>query len=69
MVVLSYVSVDHYLHPPRKIALGYTLAEKHIQYQSVDLVTEDGIRLSAIYTTPKNGAVILRGTWIRRQSP
>ena len=59
IVVLSYVSVDHYLHPPRKIALGYTLAEKNIQYQTLDLITEDGIRLSAIYTVPKNGDVIL----------
>ncbi len=58
-IVLSYVSVDHYLHPPRKIALGYTLAEKNIQYQTLDLITEDGIRLSAIYTAPRNGGVIL----------
>ena len=59
IITLSYVSVDHYLHPPRKIALGYTLAEKNVQYQAVDLITEDGIRLSAIYTASRNGAVIL----------
>lgn len=59
ITVLSYVSVNHYLHPPRKIALGYTLAEQKIEYQSLDLITEDGIRLSAIYTPSKNGAVIL----------
>ena len=59
IIVLSYVSVDHYLHPSRKIALGYTLGEKNVQYQAVDLITEDGIRLSAIYTAPKNGTVIL----------
>lgn len=58
-IVLGYVSVNHYLHPPRKIAVGNTLAEQKIEYQSLDLITEDGIRLSAIYTPPKNGTVIL----------
>ena len=58
-IVLSYVSVNHYLHPPRKIAVGNTLAEQKVEYQSLDLITEDGIRLSAIYTPSKNGAIIL----------
>lgn len=39
--------------------MGNTLAEQKIEYQSLDLITEDGIRLSAIYTPPKNGSVIL----------
>jgi uncharacterized protein len=47
------------LHPPRIVPPGYTLMEKNIQFQSVDLFTEDGIRLSAWYTPPKNGVVIL----------
>lgn len=47
------------LHPPRIVPPGYTLMEKNIEYQSVDLFTEDGIRLSAWYTPPKNGVVIL----------
>lgn len=59
IVVVSYISVDDYLHPPRKIAVGYTLAEKKVKYQAIDLMTDDGIRLSAIYTAPRNGAVIL----------
>lgn len=57
--VLGYVSVNHYLHPPRKIAVGNTLAEQKIEYQPLDLTTKDGIRLSAIYTPSKNGAIIL----------
>jgi uncharacterized protein len=56
---LSYVSVNHYLHPPRRIPLGYTLEERNVEFQEVDLITEDGIRLSAWYTPPRNGAVIL----------
>ncbi|MDO9303349.1 MAG: alpha/beta hydrolase [Anaerolineales bacterium] len=56
---LSYASVDHYLHPPRIIPPGTTLVERKVKFQEVDLLTEDGIRLSAWYTPPKNGTVIL----------
>lgn len=59
IIVLSYVSVNHYLHPPRIVPPGYTLVEKNVKFQEVDLITEDGIRLSAWYTPPRNGTVIL----------
>ena len=45
--------------PPRIIPPGKTLKKFNIPYQSIDLITEDGIRLSAWYTPPRNGAVIL----------
>jgi uncharacterized protein len=51
--------VNNVLHPPRLIPTGNTLRKYKVPYQPVDLVTEDGIRLSAWYTPPRNGAVIL----------
>lgn len=33
---------DHVLHPPRIVPPGYTLIEKRIRFQQVDLYTEDG---------------------------
>jgi fermentation-respiration switch protein FrsA (DUF1100 family) len=56
---LSYASVYRYLRPPRIIPPGYTLEERKVKFQAVDLITKDGIRLSAWYTPPKNGTVIL----------
>lgn len=47
------------MHPPRKIPSGTTLREENIQFQRIDLQTEDGISLAAWYTPPKNGVVIL----------
>ena len=47
------------LRPPRKVSSGSVLAQWKINYQAVDLTTEDGIRLSAWYTPARNGAVIL----------
>jgi fermentation-respiration switch protein FrsA (DUF1100 family) len=47
------------MHPPRKIPLGTTLLEEKVDFQRIDLVTEDGVPLAAWYTPPKNGAVIL----------
>lgn len=58
-VGLGYVEVDKALHPPRRVADGKTLRELNISYQSVDLLTADGVHLSAWYTPPRNGAVIL----------
>jgi fermentation-respiration switch protein FrsA (DUF1100 family) len=58
-IVLSFAEVNNALHPPRLIPPGNTLRKYKIEYQSVDLITEDGIRLSAWYTPSKNGAVIL----------
>jgi fermentation-respiration switch protein FrsA (DUF1100 family) len=56
---LSYASVYRYLRPPRIIPPGYTLEERKVKFQAVDLITKDGIRLSAWYTPPKNSTVIL----------
>ena len=59
ILILGFVEVNHVLHPPRIIPQGKTLWKYHIPYQNVDLITDDGVRLSAWYTPPKNGAVIL----------
>lgn len=56
---LSYMSVYDILHPPRRIAPGNTLRENNIEFHNLDLITEDGIRLSAWYTPPRKGALIL----------
>jgi len=56
---LGYMKLNNTLRPARKVASGTLLAKWKIKYQSVDLLTEDGIRLSAWYTPPTNGAVIL----------
>ncbi|MFN3492536.1 MAG: hypothetical protein ACK40V_09995 [Anaerolineales bacterium] len=47
------------LHPTRTSLVGNTLKENNIDYQDVTLITEDGLKLSAWYTPPQNGAVIL----------
>jgi fermentation-respiration switch protein FrsA (DUF1100 family) len=59
ILLLGGYGVYDALHPPRLIPLGYTLVEHNIKFQNVDLLTEDGIRLTAWYTPPKNGVVIL----------
>jgi fermentation-respiration switch protein FrsA (DUF1100 family) len=59
MVLFSSVEVYNVLRPPRKVSSGSVLMRWNIKYQSVDLITEDGIHLSAWYTPPRNGAVIL----------
>ena len=59
MVVLGALEVNLVLHPPRKLSSGTVLAQWHIQYQPVDLLTDDGIHLSGWYTPARNGAVIL----------
>jgi fermentation-respiration switch protein FrsA (DUF1100 family) len=48
-----------YLHPARQTASGAFLQASGIVVQEVVLHTEDGVKLSAWYTPPKNGAVIL----------
>jgi uncharacterized protein len=47
------------LHPPRIVPPGNTLREEGIPFQAIDLITQDGIRLSAWYTPPQKGTVIL----------
>lgn len=57
-----WVSYDHamgYLHPARNTAAGALLQAEGIEFQDVELFTEDNVRLSAWYTPPQNGTVIL----------
>jgi fermentation-respiration switch protein FrsA (DUF1100 family) len=56
---MSYQNALHYMHPARQIASGVLLKENGIEFQDIELITEDNIRLSAWYTPPQNGAVIL----------
>ena len=59
IIIASAIKLADALHPPRLIPQGKTLRKYKIDYRPVDLITEDGIRLSAWYTPPQNGAVIL----------
>ncbi len=59
VIGVSYQQAMGYLHPERKVATGDLLRANGIEFQDIELVTEDGVRLSAWYTPPKNGAVIL----------
>ena len=59
IIGVGFAQVNNVLHPPRLIPPGNTLRKYKVAYQPVDLVTEDGVRLSAWYTPSKNGAVIL----------
>ena len=69
MVVFVSVEVNNFLRPPRRVSSGTLLAQWKIQYQSVDLLTDDGIRLSAWYTPSRNGAVILVAHSFRDHRP
>jgi fermentation-respiration switch protein FrsA (DUF1100 family) len=55
----SYWQAMNYVHPVRGYATGELLGTSGIDYQDVELITEDGLKLSAWYTPPRNGAVIL----------
>lgn len=59
IVTLGIAEVNNALHPPRIVPPGNTLRENRTDFQQLDLATEDGIRLSAWYTPPRKGAVIL----------
>jgi fermentation-respiration switch protein FrsA (DUF1100 family) len=59
LVATGFAEVNNVLHPPRLIPLGNTLRKYNIPYQSVDLLTDDGIHLAAWYTPAQNGVVIL----------
>ncbi len=49
-----------YVHPARSLPrTGETPDRLGIPYQDLTLLTQDGLRLSAWYTPPENGAVIL----------
>ncbi len=55
----TYSWTQSILHPARFSPTGNYLKENNIEYQDIELITKDGIKLSAWYTPPKNGAVIL----------
>jgi uncharacterized protein len=59
VINLSYKQAQSYMHPVRQHPTGEFLMANHIQYENVDLITEDGLKLAAWYTSPKNGVVIL----------
>lgn len=55
----SYRQAMGYLHPARSIPSGDLLQANGIAFQEVELITEDGLKLSAWYTPPQNGTLIL----------
>ncbi|HLO29484.1 MAG TPA: alpha/beta fold hydrolase, partial [Anaerolineales bacterium] len=59
VIWVSYGQARSYLHPERHIATGALLQANGIEFQDVELTTEDNVKVSAWYTPPKNGAVIL----------
>lgn len=59
VVAMASFEVHRIEHPRRVLPPGNTLRKYNIPYQSVDLITEDGVRISAWYTPARNGAVIL----------
>jgi fermentation-respiration switch protein FrsA (DUF1100 family) len=58
-VLAGIAEVNNALHPPRIIPPGNTLRESKIEFHQLDLITKDGVRLSAWYTPSRKGAVIL----------
>jgi fermentation-respiration switch protein FrsA (DUF1100 family) len=56
---ISYQQTISYLHPARQTASGALLNASGIDFKDVELMTEDNVKLSAWYTPPTNGAVIL----------
>lgn len=56
---MCYRQTQAYIHPPRYPATGELLRANNIEYQLIQLTTEDGIKLHAFYTPSQNGAVIL----------
>lgn len=59
---VTWVSYDRtlgYLHPRRDIASGELLQASGIEFQDIELLTEDQVRISAWYTPSQNGTVIL----------
>jgi uncharacterized protein len=59
LIWLSYKQAQSYLHPARGYATSDLLIANNIHYQDIELRTKDGITLSAWYTPPQNGALIL----------
>jgi uncharacterized protein len=59
IVWISYQQSMNYLHPMRQTASGALLRANRVEFREVQLITEDHVKISAWYTPPKNGAVIL----------
>jgi len=59
LIWFSYQQAMNYVHPARNVATGDLLKANNIDYQEIELIAEDGVKLSAWYTPPQNGAVIL----------
>jgi len=59
VIWVSYQQTIDYLHPIRQTVSGDLLRANNIEFQEIELITEDNVRLSAWYTPPKNGVVIL----------
>jgi len=59
IIWVSYQQTMSYLHPVRHTASGALLQVNGIEFQDVELTTEDNVKLSAWYTPSQNGVVIL----------
>ncbi len=59
LIWISYQQTLNYLHPLRYEASGELLRTNGIEFKEVELITEDNVKLSAWYTPPQNGVVIL----------
>lgn len=59
VVYLGYKQTQEYLHPERHYSTGEFLKANNISYQEIELTTEDGLKLTAWYTAPQNGVMIL----------
>lgn len=59
VVGVSYQHAMGYLRPDRQFASGELLRANGIEFQEIELTTEDNVTLSAWYTPPENGAIIL----------
>ena len=56
----TWHAANDYLHPARRPrAAENTPARLGVDYQAIELLAFDGIRMAAWYTPPRNGAVIL----------
>ncbi len=60
LIALAYQQTSWYLHPTRTAPpSGERLVEAGIEYEEIELLTEDGLRLQGWYTPPQNGVVIV----------
>lgn len=59
VISFSYKQTQAYMHPARVYSTGEFLKASDISYQDIELTTEDGLKLAAWYTPPRNGVVIL----------